>query len=166
MSNAITEFNGILTEFIDRIENLIEKLAEDVDDGMEYARTSYWVLFGFACLLILLLFVLMLLACCHCQNSTSCASKRTCGRVFLVIIGFLSFVFCLLSFLILVGSVIMSGVCGFVREINQDQLHELYKFDGLDKKVIDLANLCLLSNSTGDLKDYIASTSSSSEHTK
>jgi hypothetical protein len=68
--------------------------------------------------------------------------------------------------MILTGSAIFSGVCGLVRELNKDQVHELYRFQDLDQKVIDLAERCIFSNSTGDLIEMFATDVTNSDHLK
>lgn len=132
-------------------------MADNTDDGMKYARYGYWVLFGFAVLTTIVLAILLMLACCHCKNSESCTSRRGLGKFLLVVAGVLSLIFSILALIVLIGSVTFSGACGFVREINKDQLEVLYQFEDLDDQVIDLVNLCFLSNSTGDIETYLSS---------
>ncbi len=78
----------------------------------------------------------------------------------------MSICFAVLTFLILTGSAVFSGVCGVIREINKDQVHELYRFKDLDPQVIDLAERCIFSNSTGNIKDMFATNVTNSDHLK
>lgn len=103
-----------MEEIITNVDKLVEKTADNTDDGLKYARISYWILFSFAIVLCVLIFLILF---CLSKKDTS---KFTMARIILVVVAFFSLVFALLTFLILTGSAIFSGVCGLVRELNQD----------------------------------------------
>lgn len=77
------------------------------------------------------------------------------GRVFLVINGFVMILLSILVFLILVGSAILSGSCGFVEKINKNEVSVLYEFDELNEDVRKIAEICVFKNSTGNIQDVL-----------
>jgi len=84
----------------------------------------------------------------------------------LVFIAFFSICFGILTFLVLTGSAAFSGICGLVRELNQNQVHELYRFKDLDNNVIQFAETCIFSNSTGDLFELFSTDNNFNDHQK
>jgi len=48
----------------DRVDKLVEEIADDTDNALKYARISYWVLLGFGILLFILLFYILIVLCC------------------------------------------------------------------------------------------------------
>jgi len=67
---------------------------------------------------------------------------------------------------VLTGSAVLSGVCGFVREINKDQKEELRRFEDMDPIVLELADRCIYSDSNGKLEEMFASNVTNSDHLK
>lgn len=120
----------IVDDIVGRIESLVEDAADFTDDGLKYARISYWILFAFGVALSVLIFIILLILCGKCNGK--CQSSTTCPRFLLVIVAFFSVLFAVLCFMMLTGSAAFSGVCGYVRELNQDQVSELYRFGDLD----------------------------------
>ncbi len=76
-------------------------------------------------------------------------------RCCLVLIALFTIIFALLTFFVLIGTVVFSGSCGFIREINKDKVGVLYDLD-LNKDVRDLAERCIFSNSTGEINSIFA----------
>ncbi len=64
VKNTLTEINVIVSDIVERVDKLVEKSADKTDDGLKYARISYWILFGFGILLVILLFLVLLILCC------------------------------------------------------------------------------------------------------
>ncbi len=57
----------------------------------------------------------------------------------------------ILVFLILVGSAILSGSCGMVEKLNNNEVSVLYEFDELNEDVRKIAEICMFKNSTGNI---------------
>ena len=104
---------------IDNIEDVVEPGTENIDEGVDYARFGYWFLLGFGILLIIFCIWVLIILCCMCQKN-KCWNWQTCGKCLLVLIGLCLLIFTILCFIVLVGSVSMSGMCGFVGELNKD----------------------------------------------
>ena len=59
----------------------------------------------------------------------------------------------------------MSGLCGFVQQINTDQVKVLYEFN-IDPDVITVAEACMFSNSTGELTELFKTGDTNSDDLK
>ncbi len=66
-------------------------------------------------------------------SKEKCTENIVCGRAILVILSFAVMVLTILIFIIMVGSAIVSGMCGIVKKLNTDEVGVLYDFTDLEK---------------------------------
>ena len=117
IQSALTKINTRIQEVVDKIEKVVGPGSDHIETGMDYSEVGYWVLFGFSILLIILLFIILMMTCLMCSKN-KCIEKVKLGRFLLILTGFFMLVFSALVFIILAGSTIMSGFCGFVGKLN------------------------------------------------
>lgn len=123
----ITTVESRLQELINLVDGVVSDGSEDVEDGLDYSEISYWILFGFIIFIAILSLILIIILVMMCSKN-KCMNCKTTARVILVFLGLFAIILCILSLLILIGNVMISGFCGYLGEINKGNVAALYEF--------------------------------------
>ncbi len=139
---------------ITEIEDIADPGTDNVDERVDYVLTGYWLLVGFIFFTVVFIIITLMILCSICRNNSS-LDRIKWGRVILVILGLFMLILGVIVFLILVGSAVMSGFCGFIGKINKGEVSVLYEFDDFDPTIREFCELCFFKNSTGDLNTLV-----------
>ena len=135
------------------LESNFGTIANNVDKGGEYSRISFWFLFVFNIVVLVLgVFILIIAK----KRLLTGEGNTFCVKLLLVIFGFLMLILWILVFLMIIGNVATGSVCGVVRDINMGDkkvLNDL-TLDALTKKTIEK---CFLPDSDGRISDIVNS---------
>ena len=135
-----------------KIEKLLLPLTDDIEEKMELAKISYFVILSFG----LILYILIIIQICCIKKTFSNKKKNCCPKFLLVMITFLLLIFAIMVLLLLIGSVGVSSFCGLVQDMNEGKVEVLEEFsDILDSRVIKLFGVCFSDLSDGDMKSVI-----------
>ena len=87
---------------------------------------------------------------------------RMCAKILLVFLALLLLVICVMIFLLMIGSLSVSGFCTVLSRVNQGDTTVLVEIDvGLTDKEIQLIQKCVSTNSDGIVTDLYTSNAAS-----
>ncbi len=159
---SIDKITPVIGDLVVEIQDKVDPGADSADEAFNYAIYSYWFIFGFGLIIIILSIIIIIILLKMCDKNT-CWNCMFCAKMILVFLSLLTIILAILVFLVMIASASISGLCGFVAQINKNNVGVLYDFD-FNENAVKIAEICLFNNSTGKLVDmYIPETATLTE---
>lgn len=145
-------YKVLLGTMIEGLDSLTAKMKEraliivdKLDKGAKYGHSSFWIIFAFMIVTVILSACIWFIIY---RNQKLGGGRLRLGRALLVILSLFILGIWIVLFVMLAGSALLSGSCGFLVEINRNNKEMLDYFE-LDPMIKDAAHHCIFHDSDG-----------------
>jgi hypothetical protein len=152
---SLSSFSNRLDALVKQLDSASDKYKSSFKIASDYNRVGYGFMIAFGLLTCILMTVLFIILCLNCSKD-KCLNCKTCARVIFILIAIFLFIYFILIFIMMVGSVSVSGMCGLVRKFEQDPktaLDQLTEITGMTSEIRLAAETCLVSTGAGNIYD-------------